>query len=165
MATRRGVEVVEDFDAFVAARGPALWRTAWFLTGDHHRAEDLVQTALARSWRHFDRVDDFEAYVRRVMVNTYTSWWRRKWNGEEPRADAGREEVSHSTQPDVDLLRALAALPRAQRTVMVLRYFNQMSEREIAEQMRISTGTVKSHASRAIAALRVSPMITSGDEA
>src|SRR5919201_5797760 len=78
------VELTEhdDFDAFVAARGSALWRTAWLLTGDHHKAEDLVQTALGKAWPHWDRLareGSFEAYVRRVLFNTYVAWSRRRW--------------------------------------------------------------------------------------
>lgn len=147
------------FDDFVSARGPALWRTAWLLTGDRHRAEDLVQTALAKAWPRYDRIDNFEAYVRRVMVNTYTSWWRRMWNGETPDPETGAE-CAHVDDPvDVDLMTALAQLPRSQRSVVVLRYFEGLSEREIAEQMAISGGTVKSHASRALKALRDSPLL------
>ena len=81
--------MADDFGSFVAARGNALWRSAWLLTGDHQLAEDLVQTALAKSWRAWSRVgpDSFEAYVRRVLFTTYISWWRRKWRGERPTAD------------------------------------------------------------------------------
>lgn len=147
------------FDDFVATRGPALWRTAWMLTGDRHRAEDLVQTALARAWPKFETVDSFEAYVRRVMVNTYTSWWRRKWNGELPHAEAGGDTVHSDAQPDVDLMAALAELPKGQRSVVVLRYFEGLSEREVAEQLGISIGTVKSQSSRALKTLKNSPLL------
>jgi DNA-directed RNA polymerase specialized sigma24 family protein len=78
---------VPAFEEYVAARSAALWRSAWLLTGDRHRAEDLVQTALMKCWRRWDRIDDpaaVEAYVRRTMVTTYTDWWRRRWNGELP---------------------------------------------------------------------------------
>jgi len=75
------------FEAFVAARSQALLRTAFLLTRDAAAAEDLLQTALARSWSAWARiVDDPEPYVRRVLVNTYTSWWRRKWRGESAEA-------------------------------------------------------------------------------
>src|SRR5262245_14914699 len=83
VASRHG----NGFDDFVAARSDALWRSAWLLTGDAHRAEDLVQSALAKAWPRFEKVDEsgsFEAYVRRVMYTTYVAWWRRKWNGEVP---------------------------------------------------------------------------------
>lgn len=151
---------VHAFDAFVAARGPSLWRSAWLLTGDHHRAEDLVQTALAKAWPHFDRAENFEAYVRRTMVNTYIAWWRRRWNHELPDADAGRYEVHRDVPGDPDLMAALGGLPRAQRTVLVLRYFDGLTERETAEQMGISVGTVKSHSSRGLAALRASSLLS-----
>src|SRR3954462_8836385 len=77
----------ERFDAFVAARGSALWRSAWLLTGDRHLAEDLVQTALAKAWPKWKGIDDegrFEAYVRRPVFTTYVAWWRRRWRGERP---------------------------------------------------------------------------------
>src|SRR3978361_1224397 len=77
----------DGFDEFVAARGSALWRTAWLLTGDHQRAEDLVQTALGKAWPHWQRVSEagsFEAYVRKVLFTTYVAWWRRKWRAEVP---------------------------------------------------------------------------------
>lgn len=83
-------EQVGSFDDFVAARGDALWRSAWLLTGDAQLAEDLVQTALAKSYGRWDRIGDaggFEAYVRRALFTTYVSWWRRRWNGERPVAD------------------------------------------------------------------------------
>ncbi|KRF15528.1 hypothetical protein ASG90_12640 [Nocardioides sp. Soil797] len=147
------------FDDFVSARGPALWRTAWMLTGDRHRAEDLVQTALAKAWPKFDQVESFEAYVRRVMVNTYTSWWRRKWNGELPHAETGGDVVHSDAPVDVDLMAALAELPKGQRSVVVLRYFEGLSEREIAEQLSVSVGTVKSQASRALKTLKNSPLL------
>lgn len=160
--TRSGARVTDTataFDEFVSARGPALWRTAWMLTGDRHRAEDLVQTALAKSWPRFDQVASFEAYVRRVMVNTYTSWWRRKWNGEVSRAETGEDVVHRDDQPDVDLMAALAELPKGQRNVVVLRYFEGLSEREVSEHLGVSVGTVKSQASRALKALKNSPLL------
>jgi DNA-directed RNA polymerase specialized sigma24 family protein len=79
--------MTEGFEEWVLARGDALHRTALLLTRDHGLAEDLVQTALARSWPAWRRIHaDPEHYVRRVMVNTYSSWWRRRWNGERPTA-------------------------------------------------------------------------------
>ena len=75
------------FEEFVASRGRDLWRTAWLLTGDSHKAEDLVQTTLAKCWSRWSSIakgGSPEAYVRRAMLNTYTDWWRRRWNGERP---------------------------------------------------------------------------------
>jgi RNA polymerase sigma-70 factor (sigma-E family) len=151
----------ERFDAFVAARGSALWRSAWLLTGDRHLAEDLVQTALAKSWPKWRGIEDegrFEAYVRRTLFTTYVAWWRRKWNGERPTerppdrpAPAVDAELGH------DLMTALARLPRMQRAVVVCRWFEDLSEAETADRLGIAVGTVKSHGSRALAALRSSP--------
>lgn len=158
----------DGFDAFVSARGDALWRSAWLLTGDHQLAEDLVQTALAKSWRAFSRVgiDGFEPYVRRVMFTTYISWWRRKWRGERPTGElpelAGRD-VGADSDGRNDLLAALEGLPRGQRAVVVLRYFEDLSEAQAAGVLGISVGTVKSQCSRALTALRTSPRLQRED--
>ncbi|GAB3199438.1 SigE family RNA polymerase sigma factor [Nocardioides hungaricus] len=159
---------VTTFDAFVAARGDALWRSAWLLTGDGHLAEDLVQAALAKSYAAWDRIGDaggFEAYVRRTMYTTYVSWWRRRWNGERP-----TERLPEATEPGPDLelrrdlLAALATLPRGQRAVVVLRWFEDLSERETAAVLGCGVGTVKSQASRALAALRSSPALRTEED-
>lgn len=149
------------FDDFVRETGPALWRSAWWLVGDRHLAEDLVQTALAKCLRHYDRVSatgSFEAYVRTAMYRTYASWWRRKWRAEistaEPPASAAADPDSVAR---LDTLRALARLPRGQRACVVLRYFDDLTERQTAELLGISVGTVKSQTSRGLAALRSSP--------
>ncbi len=152
--------VADDFDSFVAARGNALWRAAWLLTGDHQLAEDLVQTALAKSWRAWSRVgpEGFEAYVRRVLFTTYVSWWRRKWRGERPTEVLPETPVAApDTDARNDLVAALAQLPRGQRAVVVLRYFEDLTERQTAEVLGISAGTVKSQCSRALTSLRSSP--------
>lgn len=97
------------FDSFVAARGDALWRSAWLLTGDGHLAEDLVQTALAKSYPAWARIGDaggFEAYVRRTMYTTYVSWWRRRWNGERP-----TERLPEKTAAGPDLALRLTCSP------------------------------------------------------
>lgn len=151
----------ERFDAFVTARGSALWRSAWLLTGDRHLAEDLVQTALAKSWPKWKGIADegrFEAYVRRTLFTTYVAWWRRKWNGERP-TERPPEQPAPAADTDLgrDLVTALAALPRMQRAVVVCRWFEDLSEAETAERLGIAVGTVKSHGSRALAALRTSP--------
>jgi RNA polymerase sigma-70 factor (sigma-E family) len=152
----------DDFDAFVAARGGALWRTAWLLTGDHHKAEDLVQTALGKAWPHWDRLSregSFEAYVRRVLFTTYVAWWRRRWNGELPSAavpEADADDGAVQVAQRRDLMAALAELPKGQRAVVVLRYFEDLTEAETADVLQCSVGTVKSQSARALAALRTS---------
>ncbi len=150
----------DGFDGFVAARGDALWRSAWLLTGDHQLAEDLVQTALAKSWRAYGRVgvDGFEAYVRRVLFTTYVSWWRRRWRGEHPTEQLPETATAPvDTAGRNDLLEALGRLPRGQRAVVVLRYFEDLTEQQTAAALGISAGTVKSQCSRALTALRSSP--------
>jgi NAD(P)-dependent dehydrogenase (short-subunit alcohol dehydrogenase family) len=114
----------EGFGEFVAARGPALQRTAWLLTGNWATAEDLVQTALAKTWPHWHRIlrrDEPELYVRRVMVTTYASWWRRRWRGEVATGLVPEQGESGDSQDDAvlrELVRvALAALPPRQRAV------------------------------------------------
>lgn len=150
-----------ELEEWVTARGDALWRSAWLLTGEAQRAEDLVQTALGRCWPHWGRLDGdagrFEAYVRRTMYTTYVAWWRRRWNGEVPTADVPeREATPTGAEARHDLMTALARLPRGQRAVIVLRYFDDLSERETADVLGISVGTVKSQTARALAALRTS---------
>ena len=149
-----------EFSAYMAARQPALIRTAFLLAGDRATAEDLVQTSLAKLYLSWDKVSNRESidgYVRRIMINEHNSLWRRAWK----RTEVASEVVpDHSVVDIYDDGRAAAVwelvktLPRKQRTVIVLRYYEQLSEAEIAHTMGISTGTVKSQASRALAALR-----------
>lgn len=150
----------EGFDGFVATRSSRLLRTAFLLTRDWTLAEDLLQIALARAWEAWRRIDgDPEPYVRRIIVNTYASWWRRRWRGELPTADLPEVTVAADPQTGLDdrdqLWRALGRLPRRQRAVLVLRYFEDLSEHEVAETLGCSVGTVKSQASRALAKLRL----------
>ena len=150
----------EGFREFVAARSPALLRTAWMLTGDTHLAEDLLQTALARTWPHWSRLRDGqpEAYVRRVMVRLTGSWRRRRWRGETPTAAVPETATSGDTFTPVDeravLLAALGGLPARQRQVVVLRYYDDLSERQVADLLGCSIGAVKSQAARGLAKLR-----------
>ena len=149
----------QHFAAFVAGRGPALQRTAYLLTGDWGQAEDLLQTALAKSYLAWGRIqnDDPEGYVRTVLANTHATWWRRKWRGEAP-----TEELPDQAPPDgwggvddrVALGRALARLPRRQRAVLVLRFHEDMTEVAVARALGISVGTVKSQTAKALAKLR-----------
>jgi RNA polymerase sigma-70 factor (sigma-E family) len=162
-----------SFDDFVASRSPALWRSAYLLTGDRHKAEDLLQIALVKTWRRWPRIardGAVEGYVRRVLVTTYTDWWRRRWNAEVPAArlpDLPTESGPDS--PEVaairhDVLAALARLSRGQRAVIVLRYFDDLTEQQTATALGCSVGTVKSQTSRAMAALRSSPLLARDDE-
>jgi len=128
------------FAAFVSARSPALLRTAYLLTGDRGHAEDLLQTALLKTFRHWDRIrhqDRPEAFVRKVMVNSQRMVWRR------------RAVLEH-----VAIWQVLARLPPRMRAVLVLRYWEDLSEKETAEVLSCSVGTVKSQASRGLTRLR-----------
>ncbi|WP_309222749.1 SigE family RNA polymerase sigma factor [Micromonospora sp. CP22] len=150
----------EEFRDFVAARSGALLRTAYLLTGDWGTAEDLVQTALTKTylaWKRLGGIEAIEPYARRVMVNTSTSWWRRRWHGERPTEvlpeHAAVDEIDQQLDRDV-LWRHLRALPARQRAVLVLRFYEDMSEAQTAALLEISPGTVKSQTSRALATLR-----------
>lgn len=149
-----------SFDAFVAARGQALWRFAYLLTADRHTAEDLVQSTLVETWRRWGRIggmEHAEAYVRRVMATTHLRWWRRRRVQESP--GELPERGAEDQMPPTDLLRALAALPVAQRAVVVLRYFDDRTEAQVAALLGCSIGTVKSHHARALARLRTLPAL------
>jgi RNA polymerase sigma-70 factor (sigma-E family) len=149
----------EAFRAYVVARSAALLRTAYLLTGNRADAEDLLQTALAKSYLSWDRIRDREAvdgYVRRVMVNTQTSFWRRKrpehLYDQIPELP-GRDHTADSDLHDA-LWTALASLPTKQRAAVVLRYYEDLSEAETAHVLGVSVGTVKSTTSRALSKLR-----------
>lgn len=148
----------EEFDEFVAARSQALLRTAFLLTADWALAEDLLQVALTKCWRSWRRIDRSpEAYVRRTLVTTYSTWWRRRWRSEQPSAAvpevAGQDEIAGVDSRD-EVWRLVGTLPARQRAVVVLRFYEDMSEAEIAEVLGCSVGTVKSQCSRALAKLR-----------
>jgi RNA polymerase sigma-70 factor, ECF subfamily len=150
----------EQFREFVAARSAALLRTAYLLTGDWAHAEDLLQTALTKTylaWRRLGAIDCVEPYARRVLVTTATSWWRRRWHAERPTGN-----LPESIDPDRaderaerDLLwRFVRTLPTRQRAVLVLRFYEDLTEVETARLLGISVGTVKSQGARALATLR-----------
>ncbi len=154
-----------EFEEFVAARSARLFRTAVLLTGDRQEAQDLVQSALERAWRHWDRVaqaEQPEAYVRRILVNSLKD--RRRARGrlvEVPLDDArppGGASAGQSPYRRVELRGAIVAelrrLPAGMRAVLVLRYFEDLSEAEIARALNCSPGTVKSQAARGLARLR-----------
>jgi len=146
------------YEEFVAARSPRLLRVAFLLTRDWALAEDLLQTALMKAWFAWSRLDgEPEAYVRKIIATTYTSWRRRRWTGEVSHA-----EMPERAMPDglaaVDdrfgLWPALGRLPKRQRAVLVLRFFEDLTEAQTAEALGISVGTVKSQASKALVKLR-----------
>ena len=146
-----------DFDAFVVARTPALSRTAYLLTGDAHLAEDLVQTALFKAARSWDRIQGHpEPYVRRILYTQNVSWWRSR--RQVPETDL-REHDGPAPAADTDLRlspeQALARLTTRQRTVLVLRYFEDLTEVQTADALGIGAGTVKSIARQALGRLRV----------
>jgi RNA polymerase sigma-70 factor (sigma-E family) len=150
----------EEFADFVNGRFTALQRFGYLLTGNWHSAEDLVQASLAKVWFHrksLRSVSALESYTRTVMVNTNTQWWRRKWKGETP-TDTLPEPLAPSEFGTVDdrdrLLRALATLPRRTRAALVLRFFEDLPDAEIAKVMGCSVGTVKSTVSRGLVKLR-----------
>ncbi|WP_345456139.1 SigE family RNA polymerase sigma factor [Nocardioides marinquilinus] len=159
------------FDDFVAARSGRLLRTAYLLTRDHGQAEDLLQTALTKAWFAWGRIDgDPEGYVRRILVNTYATWWRRKWRGEQATdvlPETGVPDRSTAVAEGNDLWHAMGRLPRRQRAVVVLRYFEDLTEAQTADVLGCTVGTVKSQASKALAKLRVDPALTdeTGDRA
>ena len=146
-----------SFDAFVRARLPALMRFAHAVCGDPHTAADLVQDALERTGLHWDRIDrsgDPEAYVRRAIVNGRISRWRKLRR--ESLVDLVPDHapyVDRSTRDDT-MWQLLATLPRRQRAVLVLRYYEDQSEEQIAATLGCAPGTVKSQASKALAKLR-----------
>ncbi len=150
-----------EFDAFVRARTPALLRTAYLLTGDQHRAEDLVQDALIRTHRAWKRLHDSnpDAYTRKVMYHLQISWWRRGRTAEvsmqEMPEPAVRRPPDDSPLLKHDLKVALRQLTTKQRAVIVLRFFEDQTESATAELLGVSVGTVKSQTARALARLRV----------
>lgn len=148
-----------EFDGFVAARSQALVRSAYLLTQDESLAEDLVQTALTKAWFAWRRIEDPEAYVRRIMVTTSASWWRRRWVREIPTDDLSleleRSGAESSHVGDQDLWDAIGHLPRRQRAVVVLRYLEDRTEADTADLLGCSVGTVKSQCAKALAKLRL----------
>jgi len=148
-----------SFAESVAARGQALQRTAYLLTSDWALAEDLLQTSLARAYPRWGGIagDDPEAYVRKILVNTWSSWWRRRWRGEVP-TERLPEHAAADAFATSDRRSALSAaldrLPKRQRAIVVLRYHEDMSEAQVAHALGVSVGTVKSQASRERAKLR-----------
>jgi RNA polymerase sigma-70 factor (sigma-E family) len=150
-----------EFAAYMSARQPSLLRTAYLLTGDVHTAEDLVQTALAKlylSWDKVQRRELVDGYVRRILVNEHNSLWRRSWKRREVSSEFVPEVAAPPHEADDGESRALwqfvQTLPRKQRAAIVLRYYEELSEAETAAVLGVSVGTVKSQTSRALATMR-----------
>lgn len=151
----------EDFREFVRSRAAPLHRTAYLLCGDWHLAQDIVQEALAKVFRHWQRVrraDSPDAYVRRILVNEANNHWRRRPGAALAADSAGHEAAIPDASDDIvnhaALLQALLSLPARQRATVVLRYLEGLSERETAAVLRCGEGTVKSQTSRALSTLK-----------
>ncbi|HYN93311.1 MAG TPA: SigE family RNA polymerase sigma factor, partial [Pilimelia sp.] len=155
-----GSTMEDEFRDFVAARSAALLRTAYLLAGDWATAEDLLQTALTKTylaWKRLGEIEAVEPYARRVLVNTATSWWRRRWHGERPTEVLPERPAPDRLDEQLErdaLWRHVKSLPARQRAVLVLRFYEDMSEAQTAALLSISVGTVKSQTSRALGTLR-----------
>jgi RNA polymerase sigma-70 factor (sigma-E family) len=158
----RGLVPTTEFDEYVATCGTALLRFAYLLTGDYHLAEDVLQEALVKVHDRWSGLRDKEyptAYVRRAITRQYLSWRRRRSSGETPSeldADLLTARGDHTEQlADRDeLWHALAGLPRQQRAVLVLRFYEDLDDAEIGRLIGCSPVTVRSHTSRGLAQLR-----------
>jgi RNA polymerase sigma-70 factor (sigma-E family) len=148
-------EAEGSFAAYLAERRPALVRTAYLLCGDAHLAEDLVQAALVKAVGHWRRIADHpEPWLRKVIVNDHISRWRRH-RGRERLTDVVPDAVAGEVGRDLDLAAALAGLAPRQRAVIVLRYYEDLTEAETARLLGVSVGTVKSQHRDALARLRL----------
>ncbi|MCX4824264.1 SigE family RNA polymerase sigma factor [Streptomyces sp. NBC_01142] len=158
-----------SFSSYVRARGPVLLRTARSLTANPSDAEDLLQTALTKTYVAWERIEDHRAldgYVRRALLNTRTSQWRKRKVDEfacdelpereaVPETDPAEQQVLHDA-----MWRAVMKLPDRQRAMVVLRYYEDLSEAQTAEVLGVSIGTVKSAVSRALGKLREDPELS-----
>jgi RNA polymerase sigma-70 factor (sigma-E family) len=154
----------DEFDEFVRSRTTSLLRAAYLLTGDQHLAEDLVQSALARThraWKTLHRSGNAEAYTRKIMYHLQVSWWRRNKVAEsissdvpEPRRGQGGDMADHLSIR-LTLRQALAKLTPKQRAVLVLRFYEDRSEAEAAAILDLNIGTIKSQTAKALSRLRV----------
>jgi RNA polymerase sigma-70 factor (sigma-E family) len=161
--------VPTSFDDYVTARGRALLRFAYLLTGDHHLAEDMLQEALAKVHRQWPKLSDPEhptAYVQKAILRQYLSWRRRRSSTESP-TDApvdvpGADHADRLAERD-SMWHALAGLPRQQRAAVVLRFYEDLDDDEIARLLGCSVATVRSHVSRGLARLRESVQPVRGE--
>ncbi|BCY10290.1 SigE family RNA polymerase sigma factor [Actinoplanes sp. L3-i22] len=148
------------FEEYVRARGEALRRFAYLLCGDRHLGEDLVQEVLVKAYRRWPRIetDQPDRYLRTALVRSHVSWLRRLSNTERPATirderPAGGDFADQQALRD-DLWTRLSGLTRAQRAVLVLRYYEDLDDRQIAEILRCAPSTVRVHATRGLARLR-----------
>jgi RNA polymerase sigma-70 factor (sigma-E family) len=150
----------QQFQDFVATRGPALLRTALLLTGNQEASEDLVQSALEKALRHWSRIKvaaATEGYVRQIMYRQNVSIWRQHRDREVPMAEIPEQRAPDSSVGVNDWLvmrQALLRLAPRQRTVLVLRYYEDLTEEQVAHAMGASVGTVKSQTAKALDRLR-----------
>jgi RNA polymerase sigma-70 factor (sigma-E family) len=158
----------EEFTAFVDAHARNLQGCAWLLTGDWSSAEDLAQTALAKTWTRWANLrepDAAPAYVRRMMYRIFLGWRRRRWLAEVSTGwlpeESGAVDGYEQVDAHGDLVRLVKRLPPGQRAVLVLRYFEDLTEQATADVLGCSVGTVKSQHARALAALRAMPELRS----
>jgi RNA polymerase sigma-70 factor (sigma-E family) len=148
-----------DFRQFVTLRSASLLRTAYLMVGDWAHAEDVLQTALTKTylaWRRLGGIEAIDAYARRVVATTATSWWRRRWHGERPSEVLPERAVDpyDGWAEREAMWRQLQTLPARQRAVLVLRYYEDLTEADTARILGVSVGTVKSQTARALATLR-----------
>ncbi|MEU3512022.1 SigE family RNA polymerase sigma factor [Streptomyces longwoodensis] len=159
-----------SFSSYVRARQPVLLRTARSLTANPSDAEDLLQTALAKTYVAWERIEDHRAldgYVRRALLNTRTSQWRKRKVDEfavdelpEPEPVPGGDDPAERQALHDAMWRAILRLPARQRAMVVLRYYEDLSEAQTAEVLGVSVGTVKSAVSRALGKLREDPELS-----
>ncbi|MFE7117180.1 SigE family RNA polymerase sigma factor [Streptomyces sp. NPDC057654] len=166
VCTSASTAVFPSFSSYVRARGPVLLRTARSLTSNPCDAEDLLQTALAKTYLAWERIEDHRAldgYVRRALVNTRTSQWRKRRVDEFSCDDLPERETAPTPDPAEQqvlrdaMWRAVRKLPERQRAMVVLRYYEDLTEAQTAELLGVSVGTVKSAVSRALGKLREDP--------
>ena len=153
----------DEFEEFALAHAPRLGRIAWLLTGDHHAAEDLVQDTLTKLYVHWGRVarsDDPVRYARATMLNTFISGRRKRSSTERPTDALPEHALENDEHVRLDLLRALATLPALDRTIVVMRFFEDMSPPDIGSHLGLTSGAVRTRTSRALA--RVRPMLAAG---
>ncbi|MCD9143635.1 SigE family RNA polymerase sigma factor [Streptomyces albireticuli] len=169
VCTSASTAVYPSFSSYVRARGPVLQRTARSLTANPCDAEDLLQTALTKTYLAWERIEDHRAldgYVRRALVNTRTSQWRKRKVEEFPYDELPERESAAAPDPaEAQALRdamwrAVLRLPVRQRAMVVLRYYEDLTEVQTAELLGVSVGTVKSAVSRALGKLREDPELS-----